>query len=31
VAGITNMPRSTYCLVYALSDSATGTYTRAFA
>jgi len=32
VAGITNMPRSTYCLVYALSASgSSGTYTRAFA
>jgi hypothetical protein len=31
-AGITDMPRSTYCLVYALSDPNTGsTYTRAFA
>ncbi len=31
VAGITAMPRTTYCLVYALADSATGAYTRAFA
>ena len=31
VAGITNMPRSTYCLVYALSAGNTGAYTRAFA
>jgi hypothetical protein len=32
VAGITNMPRSTYCLVYALAASgSSGTYTRAFA
>ena len=32
VAGITNMPRSTYCLVYALAASGnSGTYTRAFA
>lgn len=31
VAGITNMPRSTYCLVYALADGNTGSYTRAFA
>jgi Protein of unknown function (DUF2927) len=31
VAGITNMPRSTYCLVYALSDGSSGAYTRAFA
>ncbi|SNX67472.1 hypothetical protein SAMN05878503_101106 [Cereibacter ovatus] len=31
IAGITDMPRSTYCLVYALSDDATSIYTRAFA
>jgi hypothetical protein len=31
VAGITEMPRTTYCLVYALADGNTGTYTRAFA
>jgi hypothetical protein len=31
VAGITNMPRSTYCLVYALSEGGSGAYTRAFA
>jgi Protein of unknown function (DUF2927) len=31
VAGITNMPRTTYCLVYALSEGSTGAYTRAFA
>ena len=31
LAGITNMPRSTYCLVYAQSDAANSTYTRAFA
>jgi hypothetical protein len=32
VAGITGMPRTTYCLVYALSASGrSGTYTRAFA
>lgn len=31
VAGITQMPRSTYCLVYALADGNTGSYTRAFA
>lgn len=31
VAGITAMPRTTYCLVYALADSRTGAYTRAFA
>lgn len=31
VAGITAMPRSTYCLVYALAEGETGSYTRAFA
>ncbi|MBZ4690862.1 MAG: hypothetical protein JG765_2113 [Cereibacter sp.] len=31
VAGITEMPPTTYCLVYALSQDQTGTYTRAFA
>ena len=31
VAGITNMPRSTYCLVYALSAGNTGAYNKAFA
>jgi Protein of unknown function (DUF2927) len=31
VAGITAMPRSTYCLVYALSEGGSGAYTRAFA
>lgn len=31
VAGITAMPRSTYCLVYALAEGNTGSYTRAFA
>ncbi len=31
VAGITAMPRTTYCLVYALADATTGAYTRAFA
>lgn len=31
VAGITNMPRTTYCLVYALSEGSSGAYTRAFA
>jgi hypothetical protein len=32
IAGITDMPRSTYCLVYALAASgSSGTYTRAFA
>lgn len=31
VAGITDMPRTTYCLVYALSEGNSGAYTRAFA
>lgn len=31
VAGITEMPKSTYCLVYALAEGNTGSYTRAFA
>ncbi len=31
VAGITEMPRSTYCLVYALSTGGGSTYSRAFA
>ncbi len=31
VAGITDMPKSTYCLVYALSKGSTGVYDRAFA
>ncbi|MFO1201701.1 MAG: DUF2927 domain-containing protein [Tabrizicola sp.] len=31
VAGITAMPKSTYCLVYALAEGNTGSYTRAFA
>ena len=31
LAGITNMPRSTYCLVYAQSAGDSSTYTRAFA
>jgi hypothetical protein len=31
VAGITAMPRTTYCLVYALSDGGSGAYSRAFA
>ena len=31
VAGITNLPRTTYCLVYALSEGNSGAYTRAFA
>ena len=31
VAGVTQMPRSTYCIVYAQSDGDSGIYTRAFA
>lgn len=31
VAGITHMPRTTYCLVYALSEGNSGAYTRGFA
>ncbi|PJF09104.1 DUF2927 domain-containing protein [Pseudorhodobacter sp. MZDSW-24AT] len=31
LAGITNMPLSTYCLVYAMSEGNTGRYSRAFA
>lgn len=31
IAGVTNMPLSTYCLVYAMSDGVSGRYTRAFA
>lgn len=31
VAGITDMPRSTYCLVYAMSQGDGATYSRAFA
>jgi hypothetical protein len=31
VAGITDMPRSTYCLVYAMSEGSGSTYSRAFA
>ncbi len=31
IAGIINMPRSTYCLVYAQSEAGKSTYTRAFA
>lgn len=31
VAGITGMPRTTYCLVYALAEGNSGAYTRAFA
>ncbi len=31
VAGITEMPRSTYCLVYSMSEGSSSTYGRAFA
>jgi hypothetical protein len=31
VTGITQMPRSTYCLVYAMTDAGGSVYTRAFA
>lgn len=31
IADVTQMPRSTYCLVYALSEGNSGTYTRAVA
>ncbi|AZB55929.1 DUF2927 domain-containing protein [Cereibacter sphaeroides] len=31
IAGITQLPTTTYCLVYALSDDATSVYNRAFA
>lgn len=31
VAGITNLPKSTYCIVYAQSQGASGVYDRAFA
>ena len=31
VAGVTQMPRSTYCIVYAQSEGKSGVYTRAFA
>jgi len=31
VAGVTAMPRTTYCLVYALSEGNSGAYARAFA
>ncbi len=31
INGVTNMPLSTYCLVYAMSDSTSGRYSRAFA
>lgn len=31
IAGITQMPRSTYCLVYAMSEGSSASYTRAYA
>jgi Protein of unknown function (DUF2927) len=31
IAGITKMPKSTYCLVYAVSKGSSGVYDRAFA
>ena len=31
IAAVTDMPRSTYCLVFALSEGDSGAYTRAFA
>lgn len=31
VAGLTDLPRSTYCIVYALSEGSASTYARAFA
>lgn len=31
ISGVTEMPLSTYCLVYALSEGSSGRYTRAFA
>ncbi len=31
VSAITNMPKTTYCVVYALSEGSSGAYTRAFA
>jgi hypothetical protein len=31
ISAVTNMPRSTYCLVFALSEGNSGAYTRAFA
>lgn len=31
IADVTQMPRSTYCLVYALSEGNSGAYTRAVA
>ncbi|MDZ4093282.1 MAG: DUF2927 domain-containing protein [Paracoccaceae bacterium] len=31
VAGLTDLPRSTYCIVYAVSDADGSTYNRAFA
>jgi Protein of unknown function (DUF2927) len=31
IAGITNLPKTTYCVVYALGEGSSGAYTRAFA
>lgn len=31
IQGLTNLPRSTYCIVYALSEGSSSTYARAFA
>lgn len=31
ISGVTEMPKSTYCIVYAQSDGKSGVYTRAFA
>jgi hypothetical protein len=31
IADVTGMPRSTYCLVYAMAEGSTGVYSRAFA
>lgn len=31
IAGLTELPRSTYCIVYALSDGTSSVYSRAFA
>ncbi|MDP4032053.1 MAG: DUF2927 domain-containing protein [Pseudorhodobacter sp.] len=31
ISGLTNLPRSTYCIVYALSGGSASTYSRAFA
>ncbi|OZA02446.1 MAG: hypothetical protein B7Y02_16920 [Rhodobacterales bacterium 17-64-5] len=31
IAGVTNLPSTTYCVVYAVSEGSSGAYTRAFA